>query len=466
MFLRPNNSTTFGLSEIVFDALKKISDSEKPIVMISFGNPYVFSKLNKANALIATYSDVEPTIESTIEVLFGESEVQGKLPVTIPKTFAYGDGLQVPQTTIRKDFPLAANFEKEKLYEVDSVVIRAIRDSAFPAAQMCVVKNGIQFYNKSFGKLTYDRNTPETNSSTLFDLASLTKVVATTSAIMKLCDDGKISLDDSVTKFIPQFGVNGKEKILVRSLLLHNSGLPAFKQFYKMNPQMKASEVLDSIYASELLFQPGDSTLYSDFNFIVLGKIVETISRKSLDKYCSENFFQPLRMKNTFFNPTKYDSENCAPTEIDTSWRKQTVQGSVHDETSAMLRGIAGHAGLFSTASDLAIFMQMLLNGGNYGGKQYLKKETIELFTTRQNEKSLRTLGWDSKTTNGYSTAGNLFSQNSFGHTGFTGTSIWVDKEKNLFVIFLTNRTFPTRANTKIREVRPKLHDAIINAMK
>jgi CubicO group peptidase (beta-lactamase class C family) len=434
--------------------------------MISFGNPYVFSKLNKANALVATYSDVETTIESAIEVLFGESGTQGKLPVTIPKTFAYGDGLQIPQTTIRKDFPLDANVDKEKLYEVDSVVIRAIRDSAFPAAQVCVVKNGIQFYNKSFGRLTYERNTSETNSNTLFDLASLTKVVATTSAIMKLYDDGKISLVDSVVKFIPQFSVNGKEKILVRNLLVHNSGLPAFKQFYKMYPTMKANEVLDSVYASELIFQPGDSTLYSDFNFIVLGKIVEMISGKTLDKYCSENFFQPLRMKNTFFNPTKYDSENCAPTEVDTIWRNQIVQGKVHDETSAMLDGVAGHAGLFSTASDLAIFMQMFLNGGNYGGKQYLKKETIDLFTSKQSEKSLRALGWDLKTMNGYSSAGNLLSQNSFGHTGFTGISIWLDKEKNLFVIFLTNRTFPTRANMKIREVRPKLHDAIIKAMK
>ena len=144
----------------------------------------------------------------------------------------------------------------------------------------------------------------------------------------------------------------------------------------------------------------------------------------------------------------------------------KTIQGSVHDETSAMLGGVAGHAGLFSTSNDLAIFMQMLLNGGNYGGKQYLKKETIDLFTSKQNEKSNRALGWDLKTTNGYSTAGNLFSQNSFGHTGFTGTSIWVDKERKLFVILLTNRTFPTRENKKIREVRPKLHDAVIKAMK
>ncbi|MBS4028946.1 MAG: serine hydrolase [Ignavibacteriales bacterium] len=466
LFLRPNNSETFGIPEIIFKALQKISSMEKPMVMISFGNPYVFSKLNKAETLIATYSDGEPTIESAIEVLFGESSTSGKLPVTIPKTFAYGEGIQLPHTTLRKDSPLAAGFEKEKLYEVDSVIVRAIHDSAFPAAQIVVAKNGILVEQKSFGRLTYERNSPATETNTLFDIASLTKVIATTSAIMKLYDDGKISLDDAVTKFIPQFALNGKEKITLRNLLLHNSGLPAFKQFYKTNPKMKASEVLDSIFASELLFQPGDSTLYSDFNFIVFGKIIETISGKPLDKFCSENFFQPLRMKNTFFKPTRDDSENCAPTEIDTIWRKQIVQGSVHDETSAMLGGVAGHAGLFSTASDLAIFMQMLLNGGNYGGKQYFKKETIELFTSKQNEKSSRALGWDFKTANGYSTAGNLFSQSSFGHTGFTGTSIWVDKEKNLFVIFLTNRTFPTRANTKIRDVRPKLHDAVIQPVK
>ncbi len=388
MFLRPNNSETFGLSDEVFTALKKVSDCEKPIAMISFGNPYVFSKLNKANVLIAAYSDVEPTIESSVEVLFGETATSGKLPVTIPNTFAYGNGLEIPKTTLRKDAPYFAGFDKQKLYDVDSVIVRAIRDSAFPAEEIAIVKDGIVVEQKSFGRLTYERNSAETNSNTLFDLASLTKVVATTSAIMKLYEEGKISLDDSIVKLIPKFSSNGKEKITIRNLLLHNSGLPAFKQFYKMNPEMKSSEVLDSIYASELLFHPGDSTLYSDFNFIVLGKIVEVISKKSLDKYCAENFFEPLRMKHTFFIPAKDDSENCAPTEIDTIWRKKIVQGSVHDETSAMLGGIAGHAGLFSTANDLAIFMQMLLNGGTYGGKRYLKKETIDLFIQKQNEKS------------------------------------------------------------------------------
>ncbi|MEK7263923.1 MAG: glycoside hydrolase family 3 N-terminal domain-containing protein [Bacteroidota bacterium] len=465
LFLRPSRTETFGLSETVFNALQKVVKREIPIVMISLGNPYIFSKLNNADALLATYSDAEPSIESAIEVLCGETATSGKLPVTIPKTFSFGAGIEMPQTVLRKDSPLAANFAKEKLYEVDSVIVRAMRDSAFAAAQIAIVKNGILVTQKSFGRQTYERNSSEINSHTLFDVASLTKVIAATSAIMKLYDDAKIQLDDAVVKFVPQFGANGKEKITIRNLLLHNSGLPAFKQFYISKPQMKANEVLDSIYACPLAYSTDDSTVYSDFGFIILGKIVEQISGKSLSAFCNENFFVPLGMKRTFFTPSKKEKENCAPTEIDTLWRKKLVQGTVHDETAAMLDGIAGNAGLFSSANDLAIFMQMLLNGGMYRGKQYLKKETIDLFTAEQSEKSSRALGWDRKTTNGYSSAGNLFSANTFGHTGFTGTSVWADKERNLFVIFLTNRTFPTRENKKIRNARSQLHDAVIKAL-
>ena len=296
----------------------------------------------------------------------------------------------------------------------------------------------------------------------MYDLASLTKVLATTTATMKLVEDGKLSLDDTVKKFIPAFATKEKERITIRNLLLHNSGLPAFKSLLNCKTP---EEVLDSVYNSALVYRTGDSTVYSDFGFITLGKIIERIAGRTLDQYVEETFFEPLGMTHTMFNTPDSLQANIAPTEYDADWRKRLVQGTVHDERAAMLNGVAGHAGLFSTASDLAIFIQMLMNGGKYDGMQLLKAETIKLFTKPNNGKGSRALGWDTKSLTGYSSAGSLFGENSFGHTGFTGTSIWADPERKFFVILLTNRVYPTRNNTKIMKVRPALHDAVIKAL-
>jgi CubicO group peptidase (beta-lactamase class C family) len=214
-----------------------------------------------------------------------------------------------------------------------------------------------------------------------------------------------------------------------------------------------------------LIYKTGDSTVYSDFGFIVLGKIVEKITGMTLDKYLSAEFFEPLGMRNTFYKPSLNYVARIVPTENDTVWRKRVVRGTVHDETADLLGGVSGHAGIFSNASDLAILVQMILNGGSYGGVEYIKLQTIKLFTERKNKSQQRGLGWDFKTLEGYSSAGSLFGTKSFGHTGFTGTSIWVDPERKLFVIFLTNRVHPTRANTKISKVRPTLHDAVVGAV-
>jgi CubicO group peptidase (beta-lactamase class C family) len=341
-------------------------------------------------------------------------------------------------------------------------MLKAMKDSAFPGGQVVVVKNGVMVMNKSFGRLEYADTSSTITETTMYDLASLTKVIATTSAIMKLYEEGKLSLDEVVVKYLPEFGVRGKEKITIRNLLLHNSGLPAFQPLLMCK---SAEEVLDSVLSSSLIYKTGDSTVYSDFGFITLGKIVERITGVSLDRYVDTAFFKPLGMMHTMFNPPESLWMNIAPTEYDSLWRKKLVRGTVHDERAEMLNGVSGHAGLFSTASDLAIFMQMLMNGGRYNGKQFLHSETIELFTRRQ-KKSTRALGWDSKTMTGYSSAGTLFGEKSFGHTGFTGTSIWADPEKKIFVILLTNRVYPTRNNSKITKIRPAVHDAVMNALK
>ncbi len=466
-------SGKLGLPEHVKKAVDTLLSLSKKTILIGFGTPYVLGLFQNATAYLFAYSDAESSIEAATEVLFGEVSTRGRLPITISGLSEYGSGVVIPQSVLRYDFPENVGFELDSLARIDSIMIHAIEDSALPGGQIVVVKDGANVVNKSFGKQTYEIKSPPINNETLFDIASLTKVVATTSAIMKLYDEQKIQLDDSVTKFIPDFGNKGKEKITIRNLLLHNGGLPAFKRLYLTckSPQ----EVLDSIYQTETIYPIGDSTVYSDFDFILLGKIIEKVSGLTLDKYVDSVFFKPLGMSSTIFfakigsasggNLPSSIWGKIAPTEYDSVYRKRLIQGEVHDENAFALGGISGHAGLFSTASDLSIFIQMIMNGGSYGGKQYIKPETIKLFTTRQSNKSTRALGWDTKTVNGYSSAGTLFGEKSFGHTGFTGTSVWIDQEKKIFVILLTNRVYPTRNNNKIMQIRPIVHDAVIKAV-
>jgi beta-glucosidase-like glycosyl hydrolase/CubicO group peptidase (beta-lactamase class C family) len=469
LYVRTRTKTnTFGLQQNLIDFINSVTNGlseskKKNTIVVSFGNPYVIGAIKNPSALMCAYSDGELSAEAAAEVLFGEVEAQGKLPVTIPSVYPFGTGIIVAKSTLHEEKTLETILET-KFKKVDSVVERAIHDSAFPGAQLVVVKKGEIMMNKNFGRYDYSTDSPEVTDLTLYDIASLTKVVGTTTAVMKLFDEGKINLDEKIATYLPEFGTNGKENILVRNLLLHNSGLPAWQKYYLTCNT--SSEVLDSIYNSKLIYKTGDSTVYSDFGFIVLGKIIESITSSTLDTYLQTEFFEPLGMVNTFYNPAGEAVQRTAPTELDTVWRKKLIQGTVHDETSALLGGVAGHAGLFSTASDLAVFVQMILSGGSYGGVQYLKPETIKLFTERKSLNVQRALGWDFKTLKGYTSAGNLFGNKSFGHTGFTGTSIWIDPERNLFVIFLTNRVHPARSNTKISKVRPALHDAIIEAIR
>jgi CubicO group peptidase (beta-lactamase class C family) len=354
---------------------------------------------------------------------------------------------------------------QNKIYqfnEVDSVVEKAILDHAFPGAEVLIWKDGHTIYEKPFGQFTYDVNSPNITNQTIYDLASLTKVIATTTATMICYDRNLFSLNDPVVKYIPEFGVNGKENITIKNLLIHNTGLPAWTKFYELG--LTPDEVLKEIYSSPLEYETGTKTVYSDLGIITLGKIIEKVTGKKLDVFCKDEIFTPLKMNSTFYNPPDSLKKYCAPTEVDNYWRNKTLQGEVHDETSAMLNGVAGHAGLFSTASDIAKLMVVLLNKGMVDGKQFIKKSTVELFIKRNSDESSRALGWDTRSETG-SSSGDFFSSNSFGHTGFTGTSVWADPERNLFVIFLTNRVFPTRENSKILKVRPELHNAVIKAL-
>jgi CubicO group peptidase (beta-lactamase class C family) len=345
---------------------------------------------------------------------------------------------------------------------VDEIIMSAIKDSAFPGAVVLISKDGNIIYEKAFGHLTYDDTSATATLNTIYDIASLTKVIATTTAVM-ICYDKKLfSLDDPVAKYIPEFAQNGKEKVTIKNLLLHNSGLPAFKRFYKN--YSSAGEVINDIYKTPLSYEPGSKTVYSDLGFITLARIVEQVTGKGFDVFCKEEFFILLQMNSTFFNPPDSLQYKIAPTEYDNYWRNKLVWGKVHDETSALLNGVAGHAGLFSTAEDISNLLQLLLTGGTFKEHQIIKPMTVKLFTTRYSDKSTRALGWDTKSEE-KSSAGNLFDITSFGHLGFTGTSVWVDPTRELFVVLLTNRVYPTRKNKKLFKVRPLLQDAVINAL-
>lgn len=346
--------------------------------------------------------------------------------------------------------------------QVEKLITEAISEKVFPGAALLVWNDNSVLLEKYYGRNTYDTDSEIISEKTLFDLASLTKVVATTTAVMICVDRNLFLLDDKVIKHLPGFGVNSKENITIKNLLLHNSGLPAWKKFYGRG--LDKETVLEEIYSSDLEYQTGTKTVYSDLGIITLGKIVENVTGLSLDVFCKKELFEPLEMKSTFFNPDESLKSYCAPTELDNYWRNRLIQGEVHDETAAMLGGVAGHAGLFSTVKDLSNFMSMIMRNGVYKTQRIINAETIKTFTKKQSQQSSRGLGWDTKSEKG-SSAGNLFGSGSFGHTGFTGTSIWADPERNLFVVLLTNRVYPSRENTKIISFRPKLHNAIIKAM-
>lgn len=345
---------------------------------------------------------------------------------------------------------------------IDKAIENGIADSAFPGGVVLIGHKGKIVYQKAFGHYTYDHSSTPMSLDVMFDMASVSKVIGTTSAAMLLYDAGKLNLDEKVTTYFPDFAVNGKEKAVVRNLLLHNSGLPPYGLFYK---KLKTADaVWDSIRHMKADYETGSQYVYSCLGMITLQKIMEKISGERMDLFLNKNLFAPLGMSHTMYAPADSLKDQCAPTEVDNYFRKTLVQGKVHDETAYLLNGVSGNAGLFSTAPDIAVFCQMILNKGFYNGKQYIKASTIDEWTKKQTKQSSRGLGWDTND-EGETAAWKKFSFTSIGHTGFTGTSVFIDKERDLFAIILTNRVYPTRDNNKLTKIRHIVHDEIINAI-
>lgn len=340
---------------------------------------------------------------------------------------------------------------------VRAVLDRASADSAFPGAFAVIGSADSVLVQYGVGTLDWQPS-PSPDENTMWDMASLTKVIGMTSAMMQLTAQGKVDVDAPVRRYIPEFTGPNKDRVTLRHLLTHSSGLPAWRPLYKETSAPDAARALAVGTGLDTL--PGVRMVYSDIGAIILGQVVERVSGERLDAYLARHVFGPLRMTSTMYRPGRDLLPRVAPTEFD-PWRQRKLRGEVHDENAFGLGGVSGHAGLFSTGHDLARFARMYLNGGTLDGERVLSPEMIRRFTTVQDSLlSNRALGWE--TPNGSNSAGHLMKRPAFGHTGFTGTSIWMDPSRDLFVILLTNRVNPTRQNTRIGGVRAALTDAVV----
>jgi CubicO group peptidase (beta-lactamase class C family) len=368
----------------------------------------------------------------------------------------------------------SAGFRAGGLEAVDAVVRDGVAARAFPGGVLAIGRGGALVHLRAFGALSYDEGAAPVAPDTIYDLASLTKVVVTTTLAMMLVDEGRLDLDARVKGFLPAFTGGAKDQVTLRQLLTHSGGLQWWAPLYK-ELHGKAA-YLERIVAMELAYEPGTRSVYSDLGLILLGDVVERLGGAPLGELARGRVTGPLGMKDTLYLPPAELVPRIAPTEHD-PWRGRVLRGEVHDENAFALGGIAPHAGLFGTAPDLARFAAMLLDEGRAGGRRHVSRATLELFTERAGvPRSSRALGWDTPCDEtgerssapgapGYTSAGSLLSTRSFGHTGFTGTSIWMDPERELYVILLTNRVHPTRENNKIRGVRSQIADAVVRAL-
>ena len=358
--------------------------------------------------------------------------------------------------------PRAVGMSAERLVAIDRVVVRGIRAGGYPGASVVVGRKGAAVWQKGYGTLGWtDASGHVTADRTIYDLASLSKVVGTTTALMVLFDEGRIQLDAPVNKYIPAFTGGYKDSVTVRQLLEHRSGLPAGRDLWRI--ARTPAEARQAVIDTPLECKPGQCFIYSDLGADMLGFVVEAVAGESLDRFLAEKVFEPLGMTETFYRPADSLKARIAPTEVSPP-RGYPLQGEVHDENAYALGGVAGHAGLFSTAADLSVFAQMMLNGGEYNGVRIIADSTVQLFTRRA--AGTRALGWD--TCDGNYGCGDHLSERAYGHTGFTGTSIWIDPDREMFVVLLTNRVHAARARRPakvISDVRADLADAAAAAV-
>jgi len=392
-----------------------------------------------------------------------------KVTKLVPIVFLVGCAAQAQhaEPEFRTASAAEAGFSKNGLDSVGDFLDAKAAEGVFPGGVLVVGRGSGVVYVRTIG--VYGTEDPRpVESTTIYDMASLTKVIGLTTATMTLIADGAFSLDDLVVDYVPEFSGGEKDQVTIRHLLTHTSGLPAFERLFEQTETPQ--ELLARVFAAELEASPGERYTYSDFGAITMAQIVERTSGMTLDQFLRERIFEPLHMHDTQFRPQTSLHARIAPTEVD-PWRGRLVLGEVHDENAYRLGGVSGHAGLFSTGPDLARFAIWLLdiyhNRLDSAAQAQLPTEVVRNFTTKQPgpEGTTRALGWDTPSPGGGTSSGHLLSPESFGHTGFTGTSIWVDPTRELFIILLTNRVNPTRENRALLPLRGVVADMVVETL-
>ncbi len=493
-------SKDFGISKQTFDLIYKLKTTKKVILCV-FGSPYALQYFSDVPSILMAYEDDELMQDVAAQAIMGVTRIEGTLPVTAHEKFPVKAGLmRTGFNRLGYAIPESVLINSDTLLKIDTIVQEMFDENAAPGCQILAAKNGKIFFQKSYGYHTPNRK-KKVIESDVYDVASVTKILATTISVMKLYDEGKINLYEPVKKYLPQMDTTNKGGLILEDILAHHSGLPGWIAFYEstLDPDSESLHRVDNYFSDiesdSFPFQVCDDLFlrndwkdsiynmiyncdlrdsrnykYSDLGFYLFNQMVEKISGKPLDQYVEENFYRPMGLHNTLFNPLqRIDQGRIVPSEKDDYFRGQVIHGHVHDMGAAMLGGVSGHAGLFSSSRDLAELMQMLLNGGSYAGQNYLKPKTINKFTKRYYKSTRRGLGFDMKELDpdkNFNMAEEA-SSNAFGHLGFTGISVYADPKHDLIYVFLSNRTYPTMKNYKFAKnnYRSRIQSVFYNAI-
>lgn len=492
----------FGVSMGDFEFIKKLS-LEKNVILVVFGSAYSIKSLPEMPHNIVAFENNDITQKLVPEIIFGARDAHGLLPVSVNLTLRQGTGGYLEGLgRLSYSIPESQGLDSRKLAKIDTIMAKSIAKQAFPGGVILVAKNGQVVFEKAYGYYDYKKTKP-VSTETVYDLASITKILATTQAVMFLDSRGLIDMNKPIGRFIPELRNTNKEHLILSDILAHEAGLVAFiphytktveaglwkTQYYKpaaeqgfslsvSNEMFAMNSLRDSIWAwtvkSDLRKPEANrkkySYVYSDLTMYLMQALVEELTHQPLDEFLEHNLYGPLGLYSMTFNPVnKYPIEFVAPTEDDVAFRKRQIQGYVHDPGAAMYGGVAGHAGLFGKANDLAVMMQLMLNGGKYADVEFIDEKTVERFTKRQSLQSRRGWGWDKPepAIGKGGSAGNLAPKSTFGHTGFTGTCVWADPENDLIYVFLSNRVHPYAENNLLLKdgVRQEIHDIIYQAM-
>jgi beta-N-acetylhexosaminidase len=439
----------FAVAEHVAKWIDSLA-ATRPVSVVAFSSPYVLREFPRVSGYVAAYGRGDAVERAAARAITGRVPFRGVTPTTLPGYFAAGQPYSRP----------VPRWTAAVTDSVRAVMLRALRDSVFPGGIALIGTRTDVLAEVAVGRIDWAADAPMPNAQTVWDMASLTKVVGMTTAMMQLVEQRKVELDAPVQRYLPEWTGPWKERVTVRHLMAHSSGLRAWRPVFQEAETAEAARKL--LLETPLDTFPGVRYVYSDIGAILAGMVIERVSGQSLDDYLASRVFGPLRMVDTRYRPPAEWIDRIAPTEVD-PWRGRHLRGEVHDENAYRLGQVSAHAGLFSTAADVARFAQAMLNGGELGGARIVTPRSIAEFSRVQNPAlSHRTLGWESP--NGTNSAGTVMRSPAFGHTGFTGTSLWIDPANDLFIVILTNRVNPTRDNSRIGPVRTTIADVTSRA--